>query len=273
MYGHFGMPALGPVGTGVATALVWWVMFFALLVHVARHRFYRPYAILRRLERPNLVRCREVLALGVPISGSLVAESGLFSTAGLMIGTLGATLVAAHQIALNYAVFMFMAPMALHSATTIEVGHALGRGARSDARRAGLTGIALCGALMLLSSLVILVARDEIAALYTDDAAVRPLAASLLLLAGVFQVADGLQVGASGALRGFKDARVPLLISVLCYWGIGFPIAFGAGVYAHVGPAGVWYGLIAGLIACALLLNLRFLWLSASGRSTPGGSL
>ena len=273
MYGHFGMPALGAVGTGVATAIVWWVMFLALLAHVARHRFYRPYALLRRLERPNLARCREILALGVPISGSLVAEGGLFSTAGLMIGTLGATLVAAHQIALNYAVFMFMAPMALHSATTIQVGHALGRGERTAARRAGLTGIALCGALMLLSSLAILLANDAIAALYTNDLAVRPLAAKLLLLAGVFQVSDGLQVGAAGALRGFKDARVPLLICIVCYWGIGFPIAFGAGVLAHLGPTGVWYGLIAGLVACALALNGRFLWLSAPGRRSAGRSL
>jgi multidrug resistance protein, MATE family len=263
MYGKLGMPALGAVGTGVATAIVSWVMFLAMLVHTARHRAYRPYQLFARFDTLRPKRLAEILALGVPTCGSLVAEGGLFSAAGLMIGTLGATTVAAHQIALNYASFMFMAPLALHSATTVHVGHTLGRGDRYGGRVAGLVGIALCGALMLLSALVIAVASESIAQLYTRDPAVLTLAASLLLLAGAFQVSDGLQVGAAGALRGFKDARVPLLICIGSYWLVGFPLAFGLGVMAGRGPVGVWYGLIAGLSICAVALNARFLRLSA----------
>jgi multidrug resistance protein, MATE family len=269
MYGKLGMPALGAVGTGVATAIVSWVMFIAMLAHAARHRAYRPYRLFARFEPPQPQRLAEILALSLPISGSLVAEGGLFSAAGLMIGTLGATMVAAHQIALNYASFMFMAPLALHSATTIHVGHALGRGDRPAGRFAGFVGIALCGALMLLSAVLIAVGNGPIAQLYTRDPAVTKLAASLLLLAGAFQVSDGLQVGAAGALRGFKDARVPLLICIGSYWLVGFPLAFGLGVVRGGGPAGVWYGLIAGLSVCALALNLRFLTLSAGGESRP----
>ena len=199
----------------------------------------------------------------------MVAESALFSAAGLMMGTLGETTVAAHQIALNYVAFMFMAPVSLHSATTIHVGHALGRGARAAARRAGFVGIGLCVLLMLLSALVLAVAAADIAALYTQDAAVRALAARLLLLAGVFQVSDGLQVGAMGALRGFKDARWPLGITVTAYWAIGFPLAFWGGIVQGGGPASVWWGLIAGLSASAVLLNLRYL--VVSGRLVPAG--
>ena len=268
MYGKLGAPALGAVGTGVATALVWWVMLVALAIYMRRHPAYQPYRIFARLERPVPARLKEILALGVPISGSLVAEGGLFSAAGLMIGTLGAARVAAHQIALNYASFMFMVPMAMHSATTIHVGHALGRGDRRHARFAGLVGIVLCGALMVLSALWVTLESTFIASLYTRDGEVLGLAASLLLLAGAFQVSDGLQVGAAGALRGFKDARVPLIICVVSYWGIGFPLAFGLGVVRGGGPAAVWYGLITALTVCALGLGARFLYVSREARAS-----
>jgi MATE family multidrug resistance protein len=273
MYGRLGMPALGPVGTGVATALVWWVMFAALAAYVARHPAYRPYAIFRRPRLPTLARSREILGLGLPFAGSMLAEGGLFSAAGLMIGTLGATRVAAHQIALNYAALMFMAPLAFHSATTICVGHALGRGAPAAARRAGFVGIALCGSLMLLSAIVIAFGSEAIAALYTTDAEVRRLAAGLLLYAALFQLSDGLQVGAAGALRGFKDARVPLVIAIAAYWGVGFPLAFVLGVVRGGGPASVWIGLIAGLTVCALALNGRYLWLTAPRRQAARARL
>jgi multidrug resistance protein, MATE family len=270
MYGKLGAPALGAVGTGVATAIVWWVMLLVLALYVTRAPFYRPYHLFARLRRPRAQRIREILALGLPISGSLVAEGGLFSTAGLMIGTLGAVRVAAHQIALNYASFMFMVPMAMHSATTVHVGHLLGRGQRAQARFAGLVGISLCGAVMVLSALFIVAANDWIAGLYTEDPAVRELAASLLLLAGAFQVSDGLQVGAAGALRGWRDARVPLVICVLSYWAVGFPIAFVFGVVRGGGPASVWYGLITSLSVCALALITRFLVVSrAAGAELP----
>jgi len=262
MYGRLGLPALGAVGTGVATAIVQWVMFATLLLHMRGHPAYRPYGLFGRFEWPSATRCREILALGIPIGGSMVAETALFACAGLMVGSLGATVVAAHQIALNYASFMFTTPLALHSATTIHVGHALGRGDRAAARRGGFAGIGLCAVLMLVSAIVLLFANEAIARLYTRDPAVAALASSLLLLAAIFQVSDGLQVGAMGALRGFKDARAPLLITIGSYWLVGFPIAFVLGVARGGGPTGVWIGLIAGLVVSAIALNLRYAWLS-----------
>lgn len=263
MYGHFGMPALGAVGTGVSSALTMWTMFGTMLWYVRRHCVYRPYAIFARLERPDPKRLREMLGLGVPIAGSVVSEGGLFVAAALIIGTLGATQVAAHQIALNYASFMFMAPLALHSATTIHVGHQVGAGDLLRARRAGLVGIAICGGLMLVSALVLTVARRAIADVYTDDEAVLVVATSLLVYAALFQVSDGLQIGAAGALRGYKDARVPMLLNLVSYWGVGFPLAWWLGVARGQGPTGVWIGLVAGLTVCAVALNLRFRAISA----------
>jgi MATE family multidrug resistance protein len=270
MYGRLGLPVLGATGCGLATAAAQWVMFGAMLWHVRRHRAYRPYRLFRGAARPVPARIGDILRLGLPISGSMVAENALFSAAGLMLGTLGATVVAAHQIALNYASFTFMMPVSLAAATTIHVGHALGRGDPAAARRGGYTGIALCALMMLASALALAVARGPIAALYSPDPAVATLAARLMLLVAVFQLSDGLQVGAMGALRGFKDTRVPLAIAIGAYWLVGFPVAFGLGLVRHGGPVGVWSGLIAGLAVSALALNLRY---RVRSRRPPGPGL
>lgn len=263
MFGKLGMPALGAVGTGVGTAICSWTMFLAMAWYVRRQPAYAATGLMRRFVLPRWAVLREVLSLGVPIAGSLVAENGLIATAGILIGTLGSAAVAAHQIAFSYATLMFMAPLALHSATTIHVGHALGRGDRAGGRRAGIVGIALCGLFMGCSALLILCFSREITFVYTRDPAVRDAAAQLLLVAALLQVSDGLQVGASGALRGFRDARVPLLLCVGSYWLVGFPLALWGGVIRHGGPVAVWHGLIAGLSVAALLLCARFLRISA----------
>lgn len=258
VWGHFGLPALGAAGSGAASAIAQWGMFATMLVYVRRHHAYRPYRIFEGLSRPEPRRIAEILRLGLPMGGSQVAESALFSAAGLMMGTLGATIVAAHQIALNYASFTFMMPVAFASATTIHVGHTLGRGERAAARAAGFTGIVLCALLMLGSATLLGAARGPIAGLYSGDPAVATLAARLLLMVAVFQVSDGLQVGAMGALRGFKDTRVPFVITIGAYWLVGFPIAFVFGLVRGGGPVAVWSGLIAGLAVSALALNLRY---------------
>ncbi len=262
MYGKLGLPALGAVGTGVSNAIVMWIMFFMMLAYVRRRRVYRPFGIFERFDRPQATAQREILALGIPIAGSVMSEGGLFVVAALMMGTLGTAVVAAHQIAINYAALMFMIPLSLHSATTIHVGHSLGRGDAASGRFAGWVGIAMCGAFMSASALVILFFGGQIAAIYTQDPDVRPLAAALLLMAAIFQIPDGLQVGSAGALRGFKDARVPMLLNLFAYWGIGFPLAYGLGIALGRGPAYVWVGLIAGLSVCALLLSVRYAWIS-----------
>lgn len=262
IHGHFGMPRLGAVGCGVATALTQWLIFGVLFTYVRRHRVYRRHAPLARFEGPDLARLREILALGLPICGSVLAEGALFSSAGLMMGGFGATVIAAHAIAINYAALMFMVPLSVHSATTIHVGHRAGAGRWREARDAGNTGAFICVATMAVSALVLLAARGPIAALYSEDAAVIALAAALLQFAAIFQVADGLQVGMAGALRGFKDARVPMVLCVVAYWGLGFPLAWGLGVAAGQGAPGVWIGLIAGLFAAASLLTLRWRWIT-----------
>ena len=263
MYGRLGAPALGAIGCGVASAIVMWVMAVAMLLYVRRHRVYRPLGLFARFEWPDGAKLRHLAAVGVPIAGSIVSEGGLFVAAALLMGTFGGTAVAAHQVAINYASFMVMVPLALHSATTIRVGQLLGRGDAVSARYSGYVGIGLCAGVMLASALGILLLNDLIAALYTSDRAVRDLAATMLLLAALFQVSDGVQVGAAGALRGYKDTRVPMLLNLGSYWLVGFPVAWGFGVALGRGPVGVWIGLVAGLTLCALLLLARYACISA----------
>jgi multidrug resistance protein, MATE family len=263
MYGNLGFPRLGAVGCGISSAIAMWSMFATMLVYMLRSRHYRRFSLWARFEGPRWTVQREIVGLGLPIAASVEAEAGLFAATGLIMATLGATQIAGHQIAINYAATMFMVPLAFHSATTIQVGQALGRGEAARARRAGLTGIAMCGLFMLASAFVLFLFRDQIAAFYTSDPELLPLATALLTMAMVFQVSDGLQVGAAGALRGFKDTRVPMLMNIGSYWLLAFPMAWYAGVYARLGPVAVWVALIAGLTLTALLLNARFLRLSS----------
>ena len=256
--GSFGMPSLGATGCGIATALAYWSMLVTMHVYQRRHEIYARFALFERFERPDPQALREILALGLPIAGSVVSEGGLFAVAALLMSTLGTEIVAAHQIAINYGSLMFMIPLSLHSATTIHVAHQAGRGDAAAARLAGWAGIAMCGVIMALSSIVVLIARHGIASAYTSDPEVRTLAAGLLLFVAIFQIPDGLQVGSAGALRGFKDAQVPMALNFVAYWLIGFPLAWWFGIHLHVGPAGIWAGLIAGLFACALLLLWRY---------------
>lgn len=267
-FGKLGAPALGTTGLAIATVITMWFMFFGLLIYMWLHRSYREYAIFRRIERPNMQALRELLKIGMPIAGSLLCEGGLFIVAAMLMGTMGAVIAGAHQIALNYASIMFMMPLALHSATTVYVGHRLGAGEGVDARRAGFVGIAMCGVIMALSAVAIFLFNEQIAWIYTQDARVRELAATLLLMAAVFQVSDGLQVGAAGALRGFKDTAIPLAICFVSYWLIGFPFAYITGVVQAGGPVYVWLGLVIGLSAAAVLLNVRYHLLSRRALGT-----
>ncbi|HKV97391.1 MAG TPA: MATE family efflux transporter [Gammaproteobacteria bacterium] len=269
MYGKLGLPALGAAGCGYATAVTQWLMFLALLIYVRRRALYRPLEIFARFEWPQWVAQRELLWLGVPIAVGIFMESSLFAGVGLMMGTLGTDIVAAHQIALNYASFVFMVPMSIALAISVRVGQALGRGDAHGARLAGFAGIGLCLCFEVLSALSMLLLPHYIVEIYTRDANVARIAASLLYIGAIFQLSDGLQTSAAGALRGYKDTRVPMLITIVAYWLVGFPLAWAFGIPLHLGPQMIWAGFIAGLSVAAILLLARYLRLSRAPLRAP----
>jgi MATE family multidrug resistance protein len=192
----------------------------------------------------------------------ITAEAGLFNAVSILMGTRGASIAAAHQIAINFAATTFMIPLALSSAITVRVGHALGAGNAAAARFSGALGILICGAFMACSASFLLVFRDAVVSLYTNDASVTSIAINLLLMAAVFQVADGVQIGAAGALRGYKDTRVPMAVNIFAYWVLAFPLAYLAAVVYKFPPSYTWGGFVAGLSVAAALLTWRYTRLS-----------
>ncbi len=260
MYGGLGVRGMGAVGCGYATAVAMWMQFFAMLIYVglARRR-YRALGLFAHFDWPRRAPLVELLRLGGPIGVMLFAEVSLFGAVALLMASFGAVTAAAYQIAMAVSSFSFMFPMGLATGIAVVVAQATGAGRVAKAHRAGRVGIVLALAFELLAAILILVLRRPIAQLFSGNAAVIDLAVQLLVLAAAFQLSDGLQVASAGALRGLKDVRVPMLITVLAYWGTGLPLAWALGFKFGVGPVGVWMGLIAGLTVAGVLLAWRFL--------------
>jgi MATE family multidrug resistance protein len=258
MFGHFGAPALGVEGCGYASAITMWIVAIALGTYMTLSPRLRDLKIFTRIGqfRPSLFR--EIIVLGVPISITITAEVGLFSAISILVGTRGAEITAAHQIALSYASAMFMIPLALSSATTVQVGHMLGAGNPVQARIAGFAGIGMCAAFMAVSATVLLVFREVIVTLYTDDPVVTGIAMSLMLVAAIFQVADGIQIGAAASLRAYKDTAFPMVINIFAYWVVAFPLGYMAAITYRLPANQIWAAFIAGLGIAAVLLTWRY---------------
>ncbi|HWX48802.1 MAG TPA: MATE family efflux transporter [Roseomonas sp.] len=264
--GGFGLPSLGVVGAGIASTLANLSMFLGLVLWISFDRPLSRFHLAGRFWRTDSQRMREIIVLGLPIAGSMLLEIGIFSATALVMGWFGPGAVAAHAVALQVAGACFMVPMGIGQAATARVGLAAGAARSTAARRAGWTAIGLAAACMGLTALLLLSVPGHIAGLFLapELTETRQLAATLLTIAGVFQLADGVQVVAAGALRGLKDTRVPMLFAALGYWGLGLPIGLALGFGAEWGPQGVWIGLASGLGSVALLMTLR--WAALAGR-------
>ncbi|MCD7098399.1 MATE family efflux transporter [Stenotrophomonas sp. MMGLT7] len=257
-YGKFGLPALGAEGLGIASATMMWLQALAFATYLWRTRRFAHLHLFARFEPPRWGPMRELLRTGLPIGITVLMEGGLFIVTALLIGRLGATEAAAHQIAINVAQLCFMVPMAVAEATTVRVGHAIGGGNVAGMRRAAWAGYAIVLCTQALSASVLLFGHGAIVGLYSNDVAVAALASSLLLYAATFQFPDGIQVLSAGALRGLKDTRVPMFLAMLSYWGVGMPLGAGLGLGLGWGPRGMWIGLITGLAVAAVLMCWRF---------------
>ncbi|MGI4872375.1 MAG: MATE family efflux transporter [Janthinobacterium lividum] len=264
IFGHFGAPALGLMGSAWATLISRIGMAllmgqFVLRAEALRNR--RPTSG-RAWLRPGLAELRGQLALGLPIGVQMMLEVGAFSAAFLLIGWLGVTPQAAHQIAINVASVTYMAATGISAAATIRVGSLRGSGDVAGARQAGFAAYWLAFAFMGLMGGLMLALRHVIPPLYNHDPAVLAQAATLLAIAAAFQVSDGLQVVGLGALRGLEDVKMPSVVALLAYWAVALPLGYGLGFGLKLGAVGIWLGLLTGLSLVAGLLLLRFRRLS-----------
>ena len=258
MFGELGFPALGAVGCGHATSLVWWTQFIGLAIYVARHKELRKLGLYRRPDPPDGRVLGDLLHTGLPIGFTLFIEGSLFVIVALFIGSLGTSVVAAHQIAINFVAFTFMVPLGISMAITVRVANAIGRGDPEAVRSAAWVGMGVVMAVQVIWAVVMVVFPRLVVRIYTDDAEVIALAVQLIFLAAIFQLSDGLQVSAAAALRGLKDTRVVLTITVVAYWLLGLPMGYYLGFTRELGARGMWMGLIGGLTVAAVLLLWRF---------------
>jgi multidrug resistance protein, MATE family len=261
-YGVGGLPEMGAGGLGIASAIMMWAQALAFALYLWRAKRFADLELFAHFDRPHGPTLRNLLRTGLPIGVTVTMEGGLFIATALLIGRLGEVPAAAHQIAINVSALCFMVPMGIAEATTVRIGHALGRNDGQALRRAAFAGYTIVLATQALSAIVLLVGNEFVVGFYTGDAAVASLAASLLLYAAAFQFPDGVQVLSAGALRGLRDTRVPMVLAALAYWGIGMPVGAGLGLWLGWGPRGMWVGLICGLSVAALLLCTRF-WRSS----------
>jgi MATE family multidrug resistance protein len=254
VYGHFGAPAMGAEGSGWATCISRVYMVLVLIIYLfydaARNRtglFDAPLAI-------DFKRIGELVRLGLPAATQISLEIGVFAAATALIGTLDPLSLAAHQIAMNTASFTYMVPLGISSAAAVRVGQALGRGDVHAAGQAGWTAMGLGAAFMASAGVVLITVPQYVARVFTTDHAVIRTAVSLLAVAAAFQLFDGLQTVATGALRGTGDTRTPMFCHLLLYWLLGLPLGYVLCFALGWGAVGLWVGLCVALILIGSVL-------------------
>jgi MATE family multidrug resistance protein len=254
VHGFLGGPELGVAGVAWASVISRWVL--AGLVLVGGRSVLWP--MLARWERAAFspAGIGRLLGLGAPIAGAILLEMGAFQAVAFMMGWISTAAVAAHEVALQLAATTYMVPLGISSAAAVAVGQAVGRLSPVEARHAARRALVLGGSIMALFALAFFVAAEPLARIWTAEAEPLRIALTLIPLAGLFQVFDGLQVVATGALRGLGDTRSPLFVCLFGFWVVGLPVSYGA-ERAGFGPAGLWWGLTAGLTLVAIVL----LWL------------
>ena len=261
VFGHWGLPELGGVGAAWASSLIYWTMLLAFALQLKYSHFFKPYKLFSRFQRPQWESIKNQLHLGVPISIGSTGEVLFFGIIALMLAPLGATIVGGHQIAQSVAALIFMLPFGQGQAISIRIAHSIGAGNTKNTRFIARSGLTLGLLIAALTATVTIALRHTIVAFYTDDPDIQIMAANLLLFCSAYQLCDSLQVITWGALRGFKDTRVPMIIMLFSYWCIGFPLGYSLAISHYwgtpMGAQGFWIGIIVGLSIASILLLVR----------------
>ncbi|GAA0270373.1 MATE family efflux transporter [Alteraurantiacibacter aestuarii] len=263
IFGNLGAPALGLEGAAIATVITSLAILAAYVIAIRIDPRLHRYHVFGFFWRPDWKRLMELVRIGTPIALTIVAEAGVFGGAAFLMGLIGAQQLAAHALAMQIAAMAFQVPQGVGQATTIRVGYYAGARENTGVRRAGWAGIAMGTCFMVLTASAMLLVPEYLLIIYIDpfsaeNAALVGFATSFLVVGACFQLFDGLQVVALGALRGLKDTRVPMWIALFSYWVPGYGLAIGLGFFTPLGGVGVWIGLAAGLVFASGLLLRRW---------------
>lgn len=257
-----GIPEMGVWGSGMGTGLTFWVMLTGMILLVQADHRLRELKVFSLIGKPDFAHINSILRLGLPNGASIFAEITIFSVAVLMLSRFSDEVIGSHQIALNISGMAFMIPLSLSFALTAVMGQTVGQGDNVAAVRIGRMGILTCFAMMFMTCLILYFGRFVLPTIFSDNNVILNLSANLLVFAAIFQLSDGLQVSANGALRGIKDTKIPMFICIIAYWLIGIPLGYLLGVIYEWKAQGVWVGLIVGLSCAAIMLNIRFYMMS-----------
>ena len=258
IFGNLGAPALGLTGAGIATFSSRIFMAVCLVVVVMTAPSLKRFDPSLRYRKLDFSMMKQLLGIGIPGACQYFFEVSAFTASSVIVGWMGARELAAHQIALNLGSISFMGAMGISAAGTIRVSNALGRGSAVDVRAAGFSAAFLCAVFMGLAGLIFVSLRNFLPGLYSLDPQVIDMAAGLLIVVAFFQLSDGTQAVGVGILRGITDMRIPTLLTLAAYWVIGLPAGYILAFNFDLGIMGIWYGLLIGLSASALLMMLRF---------------
>lgn len=257
IFGQFGFPRLGGVGAGYASAITYWVMFFIAVAVVHCKQPFRQYHIFGRLFPISLQAWGELLKVGAPIGIAIFCEVSIFAAVALLIADFGTAVIAAHQAAINFASLIYMVPLSIGMALTIVIGFEVGAGRLRDAEQYSYLGIGIALAVAIVTGIGLFIFNKQVAQLYTQNQEVLHLARNFLAYAILFQLSDAIAAPIQGALRGYKDVKMTLIMAIVSYWVIGAPTGYLLAKYSAFGPYGYWIGLITGLAVGATVLSIR----------------
>ncbi|OMP65692.1 MATE family efflux transporter [Domibacillus epiphyticus] len=269
IYGKWGFPELGGVGSGYATAITYWIIFFLAVWIIHRHEPFSMYRLFHTLPKASFIKWKEIFLLGLPIGLSIFFETSIFSAVTLFMSEYNTNVIAAHQAALNFASLTYMIPLSVSMALTIVIGFEAGANRWKDARQYSLIGVSIAVSISLLCTAGIFFFREQVAYLYSTDSEVLKLTAGFLMFAALFQLSDAVQAPVQGALRGYKDVNVTFMMTMISYWVIGLPLGWALAAFTDSGPYGYWIGLIIGLTCGAITLSLRLRFVQKRKSALP----
>ncbi|MEK5147058.1 MATE family efflux transporter [Psychrobacillus sp. FSL K6-4615] len=261
IYGKLGLPELGGVGAGLASAITYWLILLIAIIIVLRSNPFAELQIFHRWTKPSLVKIRMLMKIGVPIGLSLFAETTIFSAVTILMSVYSTEVISAHQIAMNFTSLLYMVPLSIAMGATILVGHEIGANRFADARTYSWLSVATAICFSLVSISILLLFREQIASVYTNDKYVIELTVQFFFFAALFQLSDAIQAPVQGALRGYKDVTITFIMAIISYWIIGLPTGYILANYTSFERFGYWIGLIVGLTIGAITLTIRLVYL------------